>query len=335
MASEQRGLLPHAREPFGESISIRGTCFGIICTLLVEPMCLLDDSPPLPLGHAASSAPRVATEPVLSAASASAPLVVPPTSSRSRYGTMIFGHAASSAPRVATESVLPAASASAPLVASTSTSTSTGLFAPGFAALLPEEDRIDPLCRRTQMVLLMNKNDSRANTDSFSATVAKSVLDFIMGRKTSILETVQRGDPQLHAGMEKAIDAPLSHPPGSRPGKFHRIEKLVDIWMVFKQVDTLLSDTGGHGQLPLRHSSTSWLGLRILLLTLSKKMCTSTRHGNQFLCQLARRIVVTWKMVVLSLTLVSTPSVQTKIATTLSSINLPEMSRSLQTIYRP
>lgn len=91
----------------------------------------------------------------------------------------------------------------------------------------------------------MNKNDSRANTDSFSATVAKSVLDFIMGRKTSILETVQRGDPQLHAGMEKAIDAPLSHPPGSRPGKFHRIEKLVDIWMVFKQVDTLLSDTGG------------------------------------------------------------------------------------------
>ena len=59
-----------------------------------------------------------------------------------------------------------------------------------------------------------------------------------MGRKESILESVQQGNPQLHAGMEKAIDAPLSHLPGSRPEKLNRIEKLADIWMVFKQVET-------------------------------------------------------------------------------------------------
>ena len=92
------------------------------------------------------------------------------------------------------------------------------------------------------MILLMNENYSKANSDSFSATVATSVLNTVVGQKKNILKKVKK--PDLHAAMTSALNRPLGSHANKRPGKFHRVEKLVEIWLIFKKVDSLLGKMG-------------------------------------------------------------------------------------------
>ena len=61
-----------------------------------------------------------------------------------------------------------------------------------------------------------------------------------MSQKMMILEKVCNNKPELYADMERAFNAPFVQERGAHIGKYHRIEKLVDIWTTFKKVPSLV-----------------------------------------------------------------------------------------------
>ena len=145
----------------------------------------------------------------------------PPLQSRS--GVTLHGQAA-------------AASASAPIAAGVTSNNSNAVVGVG-------EDTVDTLCHRTQMKLIMDRNRSKSNPDSIDASTIENVLGTVMSQKSAILAKVRTDKPELLASMRDALDAPFSREKGKRITKYNRVEKLVDIWMVFKEIDSLL-DSG-------------------------------------------------------------------------------------------
>jgi len=129
-----------------------------------------------------------------------------------------------------------AASASAPIAAGVTSNNSNAVVGVG-------EETVDTLCHRTQMKLIMDRNRSKTNPDSIDASIVESVLGTVMSQKSAILAKVESDKPELLAVMKDALDAPFSREPGKRISKYNRVEKLVDIWMVFKEIDSLL-DSG-------------------------------------------------------------------------------------------
>ena len=97
----------------------------------------------------------------------------------------------------------------------------------------------DSLSRRAQMIILMDRNASNASNESLSASYVKSMYDSIMRQRNAIIAEVVKEKPELEILITDALDAPFIVENRQRPGKMHRVEKLVDIWEYYEQVPTL------------------------------------------------------------------------------------------------
>ncbi len=110
-----------------------------------------------------------------------------------------------------------------------------------------ENNDIDVTCKRSHMITLMRKNDSKINNHSFNAADVKELLDLVMGRAEYIEETVRAKKPHLSKEMNAALHAKFPMLGSKRPGKLQYCEKLVDVWLLFEQVDKLMESESGRG----------------------------------------------------------------------------------------
>ena len=101
------------------------------------------------------------------------------------------------------------------------------------------------MSKRTQMVVLMDKNSSRSNDDSMTAQFVKSLLDSVMGRSQHIEDTVHVEKLELYDLMYDAMHAKFVLPKGKKVGKQQHCEKLVDIWLIFKEIPSLINARTG------------------------------------------------------------------------------------------
>ena len=106
----------------------------------------------------------------------------------------------------------------------------------------PVETNTDPFCHRSQMILLMNKNDSKKNTDSFNVAFAKGILRSVVNRKDRILSKVHAEKPNQYGSMSSALTAPLTSQ-GKRCSKFDVVTKMLNIWEVFKEISSLVNES--------------------------------------------------------------------------------------------
>jgi len=97
----------------------------------------------------------------------------------------------------------------------------------------------DSLSRRAQMIIPMDRNASNASNESLSASYVKNMYDSVMRQRGAIIAEVVREKPELEILITDALDAPFYVQNRQRPGKMHRVEKLVDIWEYYEQVPTL------------------------------------------------------------------------------------------------
>jgi hypothetical protein len=65
------------------------------------------------------------------------------------------------------------------------------------------------------------------------------MYDAVMRQRDAIIAEVTAFKPELEILITDALDAPFNVQNRQRPGKIHRVEKLVDIWELYKQVPTL------------------------------------------------------------------------------------------------
>ena len=121
---------------------------------------------------------------------------------------------------------------------------------PPFAAVpvagAHDEEGDDPLCVKTEMVLLLNSQ--KQDGDFISATAMTSMLTHIEGLKDHILKMVKTSaSPHLHESMKDVLEMSVSRFTGGsqRPGKFHRAQKLTEIWYIFRDIPELRNVRGG------------------------------------------------------------------------------------------
>jgi hypothetical protein len=171
-------------------------------------------------GAIANSTPAVSTGAFTASAAAAvfmgAPAVLPPPQGRQTYHPLDTEQDISTA-------------ASAVTCAAGATSTGTASAAVEY----------DSLSRRAQMIILMDRNASNASNESLSASYVKSMYDSIMRQRNAIIAEVVKEKPELEILITDALDAPFLVENRQRPGKMHRVEKLVDIWEYYEQVPTL------------------------------------------------------------------------------------------------
>lgn len=111
-----------------------------------------------------------------------------------------------------------------------------------------KDDDIDITSKKLQMInTLMRKNNSKTNEDSFKSETVKDLLNSVMGKAEFILETVKAEKPNLSNAMHDTLFAKFALSDKKRPGKLQHCEKLVDIWLLFKQVDKLKEMGKGRG----------------------------------------------------------------------------------------
>ena len=126
------------------------------------------------------------------------------------------------------------------------------------ATMAPHEEDVDAtdlgLSHRTQMILVMDTNKSSKNDDSITANFAKQLLDSVLSKEDRIIELIHAEKCHLVEDMAEALHAPFPvAKKGKRAGKYQYCEKLVDIWLVFKQVDSLIAEArGGTRSNPLK-----------------------------------------------------------------------------------
>jgi hypothetical protein len=170
-------------------------------------------------GAIANSTPAVSTGAFTASAAAAvfmgAPAVLPPPQGRQTYHPLDTEQDISTA-------------ASAVTCAAGATSTGTASAAVEY----------DSLSRRAQMIILMDRNASNASNESLSASYVKSMYDSIMRQRNAIIAEVVKEKPELEILITDALDAPFLVENRQRPGKMHRVEKLVDIWEYYEQVPT-------------------------------------------------------------------------------------------------
>jgi len=86
----------------------------------------------------------------------------------------------------------------------------------------------DSLSRRAhQMIILMDRNASNASNESLSTSYVKNMYDSVMRQRGAIIAEVVREKPELEILITDALDAPFIVQNRQRPGKMHRVEKLV------------------------------------------------------------------------------------------------------------
>ena len=94
-----------------------------------------------------------------------------------------------------------------------------------------DEEGNDPLCHKTQMVLLLDSQ--KQNNDFISATAMTNMLSHVEGLKDNILEKVKESLSRgWHESMKDVLETSVNRFTGrnQRPGKFHRARKLTKIW---------------------------------------------------------------------------------------------------------
>ena len=89
------------------------------------------------------------------------------------------------------------------------------------------------------MIILMDKNFLSTSNESLSGLYVKSMHDAVMRQHDAIIAEVVKEKPELQILITDALDAPFNVQNRHRPGKGHRVEKLVDIWEYYEQVPTL------------------------------------------------------------------------------------------------
>ena len=93
-----------------------------------------------------------------------------------------------------------------------------------------DEEGDDPLCHKTQMVLLLDSQ--KQDGDFISATAMTSMLTHIEGLKDHVLKMVQTlASPNLHESMKDVLEMSVNRFTGGnqRVRKFHRAQKLTEI----------------------------------------------------------------------------------------------------------
>lgn len=131
---------------------------------------------------------------------------------------------------------VPAAAAAVPSQQGDATSTSN----------TPEE--VDHFSIQAQMVLLMDKNNSSKNANTFDAKRAKEIYNQVTDKRAIILDKVGEERPGLVEEVASVLDAPLTNGTGQRVGKTHYVTKLAQIWMAVKDVASLVDGGGRRSQ---------------------------------------------------------------------------------------
>ena len=104
----------------------------------------------------------------------------------------------------------------------------------------------DPLSHRTQMVLALASQ--KRGVSFVDAATLKSVLVSVVSNVEPLIELVLASpDAALADELRTVITRPLTHyvGPGQRVGKYHHSMKLVDVWLVWKNIDALRTVGGG------------------------------------------------------------------------------------------
>ena len=95
----------------------------------------------------------------------------------------------------------------------------------------PDDDDVDPLCHKTQMQLLLVSK--KQGNDFMSGEIVSNILSQIEGQKAVILDAISGSASfhHLHDQMRDALDIELQQltGPNQRPGRFHYVQKLVNI----------------------------------------------------------------------------------------------------------
>jgi hypothetical protein len=86
----------------------------------------------------------------------------------------------------------------------------------------------DSLSHRAQIIVLMDRN-----------AYVKNMYDAVIRQQDAIIAEVVKEKPELEVLIRDVLDAPFCVQNHQQPGKMHCVEKLVDIWEVYKQVPTL------------------------------------------------------------------------------------------------
>ena len=109
--------------------------------------------------------------------------------------------------------------------------------------VLDEDAEADPLCHRTHMVLSL-KSQSRGD-DFVPSDTLVNLLGDVTRNKDSILERARGSSNCAH--LKEAVERPLTYYTGhkQRPGKWHRAQKLTDVWLIFKEIPELRVARGG------------------------------------------------------------------------------------------
>ena len=97
--------------------------------------------------------------------------------------------------------------------------------------------------RRTTMINLLKKNDSKKNARSFAPDQLKSMLKALIDNKQQILDIVKDEDASLVAPMtDEALEKCKIV---ARTSKIDIVTQLVDVWVVFEQSPRLLHGSYG------------------------------------------------------------------------------------------
>ena len=186
--------------------------------------------------------PGVATFPPSVAAAASA--AAPPPASLSRPSTV-----AAAATTTTPMTVTTIATTTAAMADGFPASAAASFSLDGSAGIVGSDGiEYDSLSHRVQMILLMDKNASSASNESLSASFVKKLYEDVMSKRDAIISMVVAEKPELEIMITDALDAPFNVQGKQRPGKVHRVEKLVDIWEFYEQVPSLKKGLLGRGR---------------------------------------------------------------------------------------
>ena len=92
------------------------------------------------------------------------------------------------------------------------------------------------------MINILSKNDSKKNTDAYSMNVVKEMLQNVIANRNKILEKVGIERADLYDDMEAAFSRAKCN---TKSSKFTHAEGLVDIWLVLKNIPSLVDGSGG------------------------------------------------------------------------------------------
>jgi hypothetical protein len=89
------------------------------------------------------------------------------------------------------------------------------------------------------MIVLMDINALSGSNKSLTTSYIKIMYDAVLRQRDAIIAEVVKEKPEIEILIRDALDAPFCIQNRQRPGIMHRVEMLVDIWEVYKQVPTL------------------------------------------------------------------------------------------------